>query len=408
MTAPRVEDFPTLGFVPCGGDRHTVVGVVRTLKDTTDALAEAVRVLRGTAKGQWKGKTADAFADMLSDDFRPKMEKAHSSFNQARKALDDWAEYMLIHQKKAQDLEGDAAEAKRAQDAKKAEAKEEGHKDKKKASGDEEDPVEEIRRQARKLHSQYEAKGGEIAQRLKNAMDIAPNEPGWLDKIGHALGDMLEDIGDFLKENADWITVAASVLGVAAIFFPPLALPAMALSAVALGAHATKYGLSGLDPTKRENIGNWLTLGGDALGAIPGFGAAYKGARAGVGAARGVKGLAALKIGISTAGKRTNFAAKEIVPAIRNITTPVEKVATRLGASTENAQRIADGVQAATVLGWTAPTAYGAARPSPGAADAANRGTALGNIVTGAGGGKFGSLVAIGSAVGLGAWEIGK
>ncbi|WP_436737391.1 WXG100 family type VII secretion target [Streptomyces sp. BBFR102] len=116
-----------------------------------------------------------------------------------------------------------------------------------------------------------------------------------------------------LKKHADWITVAASVLGVVAIFCPVLAPLAIGLSALAFFTHAASYGFSGLFPPTGQNIGNWLTLGGDALGMVPGVGGAFKGAQAGYGAA---------------------------------------------------------------------------------------------NIATGAGGGRFGGAVAIGSAIGLGAWEL--
>lgn len=407
MTAPTVDDFPTLGFVPCPGDHHTVTGVVTTLKMTTDALGEVVRVLRGAGKGDWRGKTADAFRELLSDDFRPKVEKAYESFDEARRALKDWADTMQHHQARARHLEEQAAAAKKKADQTK---QDKGHKtDPKKAtadSGSNEDPVEEYRRQARKLHSDFESDGSDIARRLKHAGDIAPNEPGFWDKLGDKIGGALSEIGDAIKDNADWITVAASVIGVAAIFFPALAPVAIALSVVALVAHGAKYGKDGLWPPTKDKIGNYLTLGGDALGAIPGFGAVAKGASVGVRVARGTEGVAAgIKVGIVAGAKETNLAAKAVDPALPLISKPVEAVATKLGASTLNAQRISDGVQAAAALTWTAPTAYAAVKPSEGSADAANWGTTIGNVAAGSSAGKLGGITAIASVVGLGAWE---
>lgn len=408
MTAPTIDDFPTLGFVPCPGDHHSVTGVVHTLKMTTDALGEVTRVLRGAGKGAWRGKTADAFRELLSDDFRPKVEKAFSSFDEARGALNDWAESMLSHQERAKRLEDDAAAAKKKADQdKKDKSGKADSKEVTKESGDgQDDPVEKYREQARKLQSDFEAEGGDIARRLKHAGDIAPNEPGFWDKLGDKIGGVLSDIGNAIKENADWITVAASVVGVAAIFFPALAPVAIALSAVALVAHGAKYGKDGLWPPSKDKIGNYLTLGGDALGAIPGFGAATKGVSSGVKAARGVAGTAkGVKVGVSTAAKAAHFEAKAMSPALPLISKPVEGLATKLGASTLNAQRISDGVQATAQLGWTAPTAYAAVKPSDGAADAANRGTTIGNIAAGSGSGRLGGIAAIGSAIGLGVWE---
>ncbi|MFC7262208.1 putative T7SS-secreted protein [Streptomyces lutosisoli] len=407
MTAPSIDDFPALGFVPCPGDHHTVTGVVDTLKTTTDALGEVVRVLRGADKGAWRGKTADAFRELLSDDFRPKVEKAYESFDQARRALNDWAEYLLSHQAKARHLEEQAAAAKR-QAAKDAKDKSEntGAKESKNGSGEDKDPVEEFRRQARSLHSNFETEGADIARRLKHAGDIAPNEPGFWDKLGDKIGGALSEIGNAIKDNADWITVAASVVGVAAIFFPALAPVAFALSAVALVAHGAKYGKDGLWPPSKDKIGNYLTLGGDALGAIPGFGAAAKGVSAGVRAARGVEGAAAgIKVGVTTGAKAANYAAKVVDPALPLISKPVEAVATKLGASAINAQRISDGVQAGAALAWTAPTAYAAVKPSDGSANAANVGTTIGNIGAGSGSGKFGVVAGVGGVIGLGVWE---
>ncbi|MFF3762683.1 putative T7SS-secreted protein [Streptomyces sp. NPDC001922] len=410
MTAPTVDDFPTLGFVPCPGDHHAVTSVVATLKRTTDALGEVVRVLRGADKGTWRGKTADAFREILSDDFRPKVEKALTSFAEARGALDDWADHLARYQARARHLEERAHAAKKSADA--SDRDNPGQRGKAGGSSggadddNGKDHVEELRAEARRLHSAFESQGADIARRLQHAGDIAPDEPGFWDKLGDKIGGALSEIGEAIKENADWITVAASVIGVAAIFFPALAPVAFALSAVALVAHGAKYGSEGLWPPSKDKIGNYLTLGGDALGAIPGFGAAAKGVGAGVRAARGVPGAAAgLKVGISAGARGANFAARAANPALPLISRPVEAAATRLGASAVNAQRIADGVQATGQLAWTAPTAYAAARPSDGAANAANWGTAIGNVAAGSGGGRFGGIAGLGSAIGLGVWE---
>ncbi|MEU5307661.1 putative T7SS-secreted protein [Streptomyces sp. NPDC021562] len=409
MTTPTVDDFPTLGFVPCPGDHEAVTDVVNTLRMATTALDEAVRVLRGADKGAWRGKTATAFRELLSDDFRPKVEKAYASFEEARKALNDWAGSMMRYQKQAAHLEELAAAAKRKADQAKREPSGKGAKaDGKTATTvtDGEDPVEAYRAQARRLHGDFEAEGATVARRLKQAGDLAPDEPGFWDKLGDKMGGALSEIGQTIKDNADWITVAASVVGVAAIFFPALAPVAFALSAVALIAHGAKYGKDGLWPPSKDKIGNYLTLGGDALGAIPGFGAVAKGASVGVRAARGVEGTAAgIKVGLTLGAKEVNLAAKAVDPALPLISRPVEAVATKLGTSVVNAQRISDGVQAAAGLAWTAPTAYAAVKPSDGSADAANWGTTVGNVAAGTGSGKFGGLAAIGSAIGLGVWE---
>ncbi|MEK8172264.1 hypothetical protein NKH77_32195 [Streptomyces sp. M19] len=138
---------------------------------------------------------------MLSDDFRPQVEKAYSSFDEARKAMRDWAEYMLDHQHKAKLLEADAAEAKRKAAQEKKDAEGDGKEAKKSeaSDGDDADPLERIREKARTLHEAFEAEGGEIARRLKKAGEIAPNEPGRWDKLMDKVGGALKAVGDFLR-----------------------------------------------------------------------------------------------------------------------------------------------------------------------------------------------------------------
>lgn len=252
-------------------------------------------------------------------------------------------------------------------------------------------------------------------------MDIAPNEPGMWDKLGDAIadlgkaiadlpgqvGELLSDIGEWVKSHADWITVAASVIGVVAIFCPVLAPLAIGLSAVALFAHAASYGVDGLFPPTGPNIGNWLTLGGDALGMIPGVGAAKAGVMAGLKAGRGAGGLVnGAKVGIKTGGSVAKNTMKAADPVAAVIDKPVMAAAAKLGVSRGTALTATEGIQAAAQLAWTAPTAINAYETSTGRYDAATWGTGVANVATGTGGGKFGGLVAVGSAVGLGAWEL--
>lgn len=445
MAEARLEDFPALGFVPCPGDHTVADDVAKKVGKTAKALVEICHVLHGTGVGDWKGKAAEGFREKFDDEFRPKMDEARDSFRDAASALADWAEYMERKQKAAVQLEGEAAVVSKAlKDAydkadklKDAEKKEKDSKHSK-DSKDHEDEVkeanravntqdialEELRRKGRRLKKNYREYGKEIADRLKSAMDIAPNEPGMWEKLGNALEslgkaladlpgqlkDVLAEVGEWIQNHADWITVAASVIGVIAIFCPVLAPLAIGLSAVALLSHASAYGLSGLFPptgNNGQNLGNWLTLGGDALGMLPGVGAAKAGVMAGFKAGRGAGGVVAgAKVGIRTAGATAKNVMKGADPVAKVIDKPIMAAAGKLGVSRGAALTATEGVQAATQLAWTAPTAINAYETSKGRYDAATWGTGVGNIATGTGGGKFGGAVAIGSAIGLGAWEL--
>ncbi|WP_217164810.1 putative T7SS-secreted protein [Streptomyces sp. AC512_CC834] len=432
MTATRLESFPALGFVPCPGDQTMADDVAKTVRRTAKALVEISEVLHGSGVGDWKGKAAEVFREKFDDEFRPRMDDARDSFCDAATVLEDWAAYMETKQADAVRLEAQAAEANeqlgkahsKADKLKDADGDKENTKDHKERVRDADRTVnskelelEEFRRRGRRMAGNYREYGKEIADRLKNAMDIAPNEPGMWDKLGDAIadlgeaiadlpgqvGELLSDIGDWIKSHADWITVAASVIGVVAIFCPVLAPLAVGLSAVAFFAHAAAYGVNGLFPPTGKNIGNWLTLGGDALGMVPGVGgikAGYKAARAAGGVAKGSRA------GIKTAASATRRLAKEADPVAMVIDKPVMAAASKLGVSRGAALTATEGIQAAAQLAWTAPTAINVYATSTGRYDAATWGTGVGNIATGAGGGKFGGLVAVGSTIGLGAWEL--
>ncbi|WBB57807.1 hypothetical protein O7599_19190 [Streptomyces sp. WMMC500] len=449
MTAEAAADYPALGFVPCPGDQSVASDVAGTVRGTARALGEVQQVLHGTGVGDWKGKAAEAFRDTFDGDFRPKIDEACESFRQAADALSHWADFMLRGQYDARVLEGRAAEAQSAveqanrrlgalddanrggdersrldaaEQERSEQEQERAERELRTARGavsSAEAELETIRSRARGLRDSYREEGKSVAERLHSAMKIAPNEPGLLDKLGDAIGDlgnvlgglveavgdMLDAVADWIKEHADWITVLAAVVGIAAIFFPGLALLAFALSAVAFLAHASKYGISGLFPPSRDNIGNWLTLGGDALGMVPGIGPVARGAVTGLRAARGTAGVASsVRVGISTGARVTQSAARGVNPAIPGIVRPVEGLATRLGMSRAAAMNVADGVQAGVTGLLTAPTAINAANPTDQNASNANYATGTANMVTGSGGGKFGVATAIASGVGLVGW----
>lgn len=393
MTAPRVSEFPNIGFVPCPGDSDAVSRIVNTLNNTAKALEEIQSALHGTGKGNWKGKAADSFRTSLEDEFRPMIDDAYSSFNQAKKALSSWVSQMRLYQGRARSLEKQAAEVEKADDNS---GKSEKHS---KSSGSEDDDaLKGLRERAQKLRAEYQENGRKVAQQLKSATEKAPSEPGFWDKVG----DLVSDIGKLIRENADWIGVLAAALGVAAIFFPALALAAFALSAVAFSSHLVKFAEAGELWPPWDNVGSYLTLGGDALGAVPGIGVAIKGAKVGASAARGAQGLASsTKVGLTSGLKAAQSVSRGINPAIRGITTPVEALAKGMGVSGSRAIDIADGVQSAAIAAWTIPTAANAASGGKYSQESAV-GTGVGNITTGVASGPLGSLVAFGSAFGLG------
>ncbi|MEU0472121.1 WXG100 family type VII secretion target [Streptomyces olivaceus] len=284
--------FPAIGFCPCPGKRADAARVAEIVVRTGKTLGDIAQVLNGTGRGEWKGKAAEAFREQFQDDFRPKVNDARDSFTDAGRALDDWVRYMREHQAYAEKLESEAQDAKAKaagiqreldgmppkpgfgerlgaqthEEKAKREREEERRSGKEKSLHAANADLEEIRGRAERLRERYIEEGGAIADRLKHAMDIAPNEPGIWDKIGEAiakfaemaaeLGEaILDDLKDFLKEYA-WVFefignvagFASTVLGLMSLVpgLQFLAAPALILGAVALGSHyLEKVGKSG-------------------------------------------------------------------------------------------------------------------------------------------------------------------
>jgi hypothetical protein len=257
VSAPTVDDFPALGFVPCPGDHVAVDTVAGSIRHTADALGEIRRVLRGAADGDWRGKAAIAFRELLDDDFRPKIEEAYDSFDEAKRAIQGWSDYMEEKQKKARSLEREAADAKA--EAGKGKEKDGAGSEKEKKSGrgtDEVDPVEEVRKRARTLHSDYEEEGRNAAKRLQKAIDAAPNEPGFWESLGDRISGILDEIGDF-----------AAMLHDQAIEWLGRLAPVLKLIGDIAGMLSTITGLLALIPGLQFLAGASIILAGVALGA---------------------------------------------------------------------------------------------------------------------------------------------
>ncbi|WP_031078303.1 putative T7SS-secreted protein [Streptomyces sp. NRRL WC-3742] len=404
MSGGPKKDWPGLGFDPAPGDQSAVTNLSATLRRVAQHLG-AIHTTLGQIshhEGRWTGTAADKFAEQFGP-LPGYLGDASDSLTAAYGALDTWYKALTEHQPKATELERaavlaaqhrtDASQAHTTattnpdlklagqtfpDDASLAAAKAKyetakKHLDETAATlrGATED-LQHLRSQAAALHTTHTGDARKTAAAIRKAADSkAPPEPGWLDKVG----DWLD------KHGADLLTVAASIAGVAAIFFPPLALAAVALSLAAAGAHAVKYGTSGLLPPSWDNLGNYLTLSGDILGAVPLLGAAGKGAlvaKAGwrAGAATATKAGAAETV---RAAKGIKF----LDPANPVFTTLFEKPAVFLGASRRTAQEISDLAQGATTLALTAPTAVSLFDDNPGSDlnNAVNNTTGAANTV---------------------------
>ncbi|MGW2376112.1 putative T7SS-secreted protein [Kitasatospora sp. NPDC001683] len=440
MTDPKSKpepDWSGLGFNPAPGDPTAVAGLSSSLRRVSQHLTGVHTTLSQISdnQGQWTGDAAKAFAAQFGK-LPGYLQDAADSITAAYQALDSWYKSLNEHQPKAVELAHAALAAKQKMDqAEQAHATAAAAPDLQLAGKSFPDDVSlaaaekrytaakthldaaaelvnsatttltGLRNQAHELAAGHKSDAHTTATAIRKAADSkAPPEPGWLSKVGNWLKN----------HGADLLTVAAGVCGVAAIFFPAFALPAILLSAAAAGAHATQYAAKGQLWPPQKNIGNWLTLGGDVLGAIPGVGVAAKGvtaAREASAAGSGVRG--ALAAGTT----EVRSAARAVDPANPLFTTAIEKPAIKLGLSKATAMDVSDGVQAVTTAGLNAPTAYALTQdnPSDGLTSAVNYTTGANNLLGSGGvafgGGKANAIVGtvstLGNLFGVTGWATG-
>ncbi|MFE4971240.1 putative T7SS-secreted protein [Kitasatospora sp. NPDC056651] len=435
--APAAPDWSGLGFNPTPGDSGAVTTLSNGLRRVGQHLSSVHTTLSRITdnEGEWTGEAAKKFSEQFGK-LPGYLQDASESITAAYTALDVWYKALTEHQPKAAELAASAVTAKKKRDeAGRAHGAAAANPDLQLAGRYYPDDaslaaaekrytaakthldsaaellnsatteLDGLRKQAHELAGTHQSDARKTAEAVRKAADSkAPPEPGMLSKVG-----------DWFKNHgADLLTVAAGICGVAAIFFPAFALPAILFSAAAAVTHGVQYGLQGKLWPPQDNLSSYLTLGGDILGAIPGVGVAAKGvtaAREAVAAGEGVRGV------VAAGSTEVRAASRAIDPANPLFTKGIEKPAMYLGVSKSAAMDIADGVQAATTVGLNAPTAYALTQdnPSDNLSGAVNYTTGGNNLIGSAGmmagGGKanliVGSVSAIGNLAGMGGWMAG-
>jgi hypothetical protein len=332
-SAPHIAnpDYPHLGFNPVPGSTETVGGLCKKLTGCAKVLEETHELVTRLMDGSyWKGDAAVAFREQLDGGPLPlNLKNAARSIRKAAGQLGRWEGELDDFQRRAKRLEQDAKEAQAAVERAKGHAtkagespdlrgkgagRDEAHKVLAKANtavDDAEDDLRKIRGKARALADEHEHQAQRRADRIRDATKkLAPHEPGWFDS---AL--------DWLTENLpDILSTVGAVIGLVALFVVSggtlaavLLLAASALSATALtlriAEHPTVWA-SLRDGFAKGELdtdfwSNLVTVGGDALGMVPGIAAVGKGAEVGVRAAGEAEeavslGQRAIRFGSST------------------------------------------------------------------------------------------------------------
>ncbi|MCX5284907.1 enoyl-CoA hydratase/isomerase family protein [Streptomyces sp. NBC_00198] len=271
--------FPHIGWDPTPGDVEDTRELAKKLGNLASELGTALKELEQIEAGAWKGKTAVAFSEYIGKDVTPLIRKSHDSFDKASHALHRWATELHDFQDEATRLEKAAGEKLEAKEKAEQKADGKGSEELGKASG----AVDEVTNKVHDLESRYSLAAGKISKELDKAGDIAPDEPGFWDRLTKGVGDAWDATGQWIKDHADTIKLIGdllsdltAVLGLLAIVtlpFPPLAAifgtAALIGSGLALAAH-------GLAKAAGADV-SWMQLGMDAVGLMPGIGMFSKG-----------------------------------------------------------------------------------------------------------------------------------
>ncbi|MBD0734659.1 putative T7SS-secreted protein [Streptomyces sp. CBMA29] len=306
------RSFPHLGFDPTPGDVERTRSLARQIGDVHTELSTTVSELGRLDCGYWKGEAARAFISHIDSDVTPLIKKAHDSFGRASSALGRWAEQLHGFQAEADTLEREAATKQGTLDHAKTSAgiptdnsvphpqpqaspdpdpaAAADAKKKQQAVTDANNALDGVRHRAEELHNRFTSAANAISHDLDKAGDIAPDKPGLFSRMVHGIEDAWNDTIQWVKDHADMIKLIgdllsdlSGLLGVLAIItapFEPLgaifAAAAVVTSAAALITHLIAMA-AGADVS-------WMSIGFDALGAIPGIGAFAKGAKVADGA----------------------------------------------------------------------------------------------------------------------------
>ncbi|WP_069885560.1 putative T7SS-secreted protein [Streptomyces luteocolor] len=391
----RNPDYPALGFNPAPGDRDTVKALHRKLVSCAKVLNDTHAVVTKLMDGSyWEGDAAVAYREQLQDGPLPKnLQNAANSIAKAARQLSRWEGELEGLQSRARRLNEDAKDAREALRKAKGAAESAGDDpdlDEKKGSRhdsakkaltranarveDAEAELERILGRARKLAYEHEEKAGRRATKIRDATDkLAPHEPGWF-----------ESALDWVKENLpDILSTVAAVVGLVALFVVSggtaaavLLLAAAALSTGALALRVTQnpdvwaslkdgFTKGELDQDFWSNL---VTVGGDALGAVPGLGAVAKGgtaavrgmgeavtigqkfARAGGEIMDGAKSVSSLENALLTSTIR-GARAEPVIKTVQVTSTSLGAVTAAAGLGMKMADADDDGIKGGAVAG---------------------------------------------------------
>ncbi|SED80601.1 hypothetical protein SAMN04489727_9496 [Amycolatopsis tolypomycina] len=303
------RDFPALGFDPAPGDLDGITDLAGKYRAVSKDLTEADDSLRRIVRKQgiWQGEASEAFARRLGP-LPQYLEGAARSMGEAADALEKWAQDLGDLQKRAAELEARAEAA--AQAAEQARANPDLALANRTFPDQQSlqlaqrlldnagqqlqtaiDGCQNVQDAAKQLQQEHAEAAGRVADQLRKAKELAPDEPDLLDKLSGAvvgviggladtLVDGAEQAWNFVQDHAELISKLSDVvgdigngLGVVSDCLPPPAdevasLVATGLGLGALGGHALAKS-AGADVASETLIFDLAGAGTSLAGLIP-------------------------------------------------------------------------------------------------------------------------------------------
>jgi len=321
----RSSEWPPLWDEdPTPGDPHEVAALGRKLRKMAEMIDEQSRVIKELSSVDgWDSEAGRAFNE-VADGAGDRLKKAFERYDEAANALGS-----KVAQGESKEFAGELQRAQTKADKALAEYKEAEAEhdiaDREVKKFTDRYPVTHIPAADKEEYERWEKKRADALDRIGQARQAVKDAREIFEEAGDRAArhirnvvhhDAVRDPGGFMNWLADWadtfsnISAILSVLAVICAFVPPLqflvpifATLAILCSAAALAGHA-------YDMSVRGGKVNWLKLGTDTLGVLPGLGA-LKGFRA----LTGLKGVAKLK----SFGKLGTFRSFDGVAAVDGV-----------------------------------------------------------------------------------------
>ncbi|MER6219543.1 putative T7SS-secreted protein [Streptomyces sp900105755] len=284
----RSGDWPPLwDGDPTPGDPDEVAALGRKLRQMADMIDEQARVIKALSSVEgWDSDAGRAFNE-IADGAGDRLKKAFERYDEASKAVgtkvaegesSEFAGELHRAQKKADKALADYREAKSDHDLADREVKKFTDKY----------LVSEIPEADKPEYERWEKKRDEALHRIGQARKEVKDARDIFDDAGDRAARRIKDVvhhdavrdpGGFMNWLADWadmfsnISAILSVLAVVCAFIPPLEFLVPVFAALAVLTSAAALAGHAYDMSVRGGKVNWLKLGTDFLGVLPGLGA---------------------------------------------------------------------------------------------------------------------------------------